>query len=132
LDLISWSFRAGAGASEEVSASLLVSEDTAALERFYRYRDGHRTLAVSCLDRIRFETLGVILNSPSTGNDFAKSVVLRATIFVTGAPVLTLESTKLAVQRVPRGLAKHTVSCTAKVNAWRYFATFHTPSWPCT
>ena len=36
-------FQAGSGASEEFSASRLVSEDTAALGRFYKYRDGHRT-----------------------------------------------------------------------------------------
>ena len=95
-----------------------------------------------CLDTNRFESVALNLRSPPTGNDCAKSVALRATIFLTGAPVLSLGTTKLTVQRVPRGLypgirrpsrvAKHTVSCTAKVNAWRYSATLHTPSWPCT
>jgi hypothetical protein len=81
-------------------------------------------------------------SSPPARDDCAKFVVLRATIFLTGAPVLSLGTTKLAVQRVLRGLfagirrskrvAKHTVSCTAKVNAWRYSTALHTLSCPCT
>ena len=59
-----------------------------------------------------------------------KFVVRRATIYLSGVPVLSLGTTKLAVRRVSRGLfpgirrpkrvAKHTHSCTAKVNALRY------------
>ena len=70
--------------------------------------------------------MAVNLSSPLKGYDCAKFVVLRATIFVTGARVLSLGTTKLAVQLVlrclfpgirrPRRVAKHTVSCAAKVN----------------
>ena len=79
--------------------------------------------------------MAVNLRSPPTGNDCTRFLVLRATIFLTGAPILSLGTTKLAVQRVLRGLfpgirrprrvAKHTVSCTAKANAWRYSTNLH-------